>query len=179
MNRPNHQDRDFFIGQEVEHTPAYGRTTLFVIGVQPVEKILEIVQQSKQDSDCQKHITHIYFGADRSFPITITTNDYKNWSQWENMIEICLAHGFWCSLDINISQVEGLLESGLCENNQFIPMISAPIPYLSQLGYNAVLKIDDRDFNCSNPGVWCHYVNQLTDRSVFTDWSKYNQDQPL
>lgn len=179
MNRPDHFEKNFFIGREVEHSPAHGQMTLFVIGVQPLEEIVDIVNKSHQHSDVNQHITHVYFGADRSFPRSITTNDYESWQLWEKMIDGCLARDLWCSLDINIDQIEGLMETGFCEDNKFIPMISAPVPYLRLLGYNAVLKIDDRDFDFSNPGVWCHQLSELTSRSVFTDWSQYSQDQVL
>jgi hypothetical protein len=35
------EDVVFFIGKEVEHTPAYGMNTLFVTGVQPVDSIAQ------------------------------------------------------------------------------------------------------------------------------------------
>jgi hypothetical protein len=41
MNRPEHENVNFFVGTEVERTPAFGKRTLFVVGWQPV---LEIVQ---------------------------------------------------------------------------------------------------------------------------------------
>ena len=40
MEREGHEDTRFFIGTEVEHTPAYGQRTLFVVGYQPKEEIL-------------------------------------------------------------------------------------------------------------------------------------------
>ena len=43
MNRPEHDNVDFFIGTEVEHTPAYGMLTLFVVGIQPIDRIRDIV----------------------------------------------------------------------------------------------------------------------------------------
>jgi len=78
-----------------------------------------------------------------------------------------------------MTQAEGLLESGLVENHLFIPMISVKLPYIRQLGYNATLKLDDRDFAATNPGVWCHSLHALQRRSVFTDWSKYTQDEVI
>jgi hypothetical protein len=39
MNRPEHENVNFFVGTEVEHTPAFGRRTLFVVGWQPVLKL--------------------------------------------------------------------------------------------------------------------------------------------
>ena len=168
MIRDGHDDIEFFTGTEVEHSPAFGKRTLFVVGVQPTDKIAANLH------GCE----HIYFGANMSFQ-PIATNDSLNWDRWENMIEPFLESGYLCTLDIDVSCVEGLLESGLAENHNFIPMISVKLPYINQLGYNATLKIDDRDFEASNPGVWCHSIHKLQDRSVFTGWSKYTQDQPV
>ena len=172
MNRPEHNNAKFFIGTEVEHTPAHGHKTLFVVGLQSTKEILDTLGS-------QQHITHVYFGANRSFPSSIRTNDAVFWNPWENMVQRCLDAGYLCTLDLDVSQVEGLLESGLCEHNNFIPMISVKLPYIRQLGYNATVKIDDKDFRATNPGVWCHSLHTLQKRSVFTDWSKYTKDEPL
>ncbi len=167
MNREGHNNVKFFTGTEVEHTPAFGMKTLFVVGLQTATDIKNHL------ADCH----HIYFGANMSFPSSIRTNDSVFWTPWENMIQQWLDAGYWCTLDIDVSQVEGLLESGLCEHNNFIPMISVKMPYIRQLGYNATIKIDDKDFAATNPGVWCHSLHTLQKRSVFTDWSKYTKDQ--
>ena len=169
-NRPykdgNSSGDAFFIGNEVENTPVKGMRTLFVIGVQSHDAIALNLNG----------IEHIYFGANMSFPY-IDTNDSKNWSAWEQMIRPFLDQDYLCTLDIPISCVEGLLESGLCEHHNFIPMISAKIPYIQQLGYNATIKIDDIGFNKTNPGVWCHSLHTLMDRSKFTDWNQYTKDE--
>ena len=75
--------------------------------------------------------------------------------------------------------LKALLESGLTEHRRFIPMISVKLPYIQQLGYNATIKLDDKDFEATNPGVWCHNLQSLTNRNVFTDWDEYKNDQPL
>jgi hypothetical protein len=169
MNREGHNNVKFFTGTEVEHTPAFGKKTLFVVGLQSATDI------KNQLANCE----HIYFGANMSFPSSIRTNDSVFWTPWEQMIQHFLDQGYQCTLDIDVLQVEGLLESGLCEHNNFIPMISVKIPYIRQLGYNATIKIDDKDFAATNPGVWCHSLHTLQKRSVFTDWSKYTKDQTL
>jgi len=169
MNREGHNNVKFFTGTEVEHTPAFGKKTLFVVGLQSATDIKNHL------ADCG----HIYFGANMSFPSSIRTNDSVFWTPWEQMIQHFLDQAYQCTLDIDVSQVEGLLESGLCEHNNFIPMISVKIPYIRQLGYNATIKIDDKDFAATNPGVWCHSLHNLQKRSVFTDWSKYTKDEPL
>ena len=168
MNRAGHDNIDFFIGTEVEHSPAFGLKTLFVIGVHDPETVLT----KFQDNKCE----HIYFGANQSFP-RLETDDGRGWSPWERMILTCLDAGFWCTLDMDVSQVEGLLESQFLEYHNFVPMISVKLPYIQQLGYNATIKLDDRDFAATNSGVWCHSLHALRSRKAFTDWSKYTKDE--
>jgi hypothetical protein len=168
MDRPGHHNTKLFVGTEVEHSPAYGQKTLFVVGIQENDLIEAAVIAHK--------CTHIYFGANQSFPKIDTNN--AEWTRWENMIIPFLSRGYWCTLDIDVNQVEGLQESGLTEHHKFIPMISVKLPYLQQLGYNATIKLDDKDFAATNPGVWCHSLHSLTKRKgVFTDWSNYTKDE--
>ena len=160
----------FFTGVEIEKTPAYGMKTLFVTGIQDSYVIMDLARKYK--------CTHIYFGANQSFP-KLEVNDAEQWRLWENMIYVCLDADdeFWCTLDLDVAQVEGLLESGLVEKRQFIPQISVKLPYLQQLGYNATIKIDDKDFKATNPGVWCHNLHDLLDRNKFTSWDQYGKDE--
>lgn len=170
MDRPGHETVKFFVGTEVEHSPAYGQRTLFVVGVQDADEIMDCALAN----DC----THIYFGANQSFP-RLEVNDGDGWRPWERMIQDCLEADFLCTLDLDATCAEGLLESSLVEFNNFIPMISVKLPYIRQFGYNATLKLDDKDFKATNPGVWCHSLHDLQKRSQFTDWSKYTQDETL
>lgn len=164
----------FFVGTEIERTPAYGMLTLFVVGVHPATDInLAIDTHYKLGG---KPIKHIYFGANQSFP-KLEINNAAGWAPWERMIQECLDTGFWCTLDLDAAQAEGLLESGLVENRRFIPQISVKLPYLTQLGYNATIKIDDKGFEASNPGVWCIPLLALTQRKYFTNWDEYSNDE--
>ena len=172
MKRDGFEDIQFFVGQEVEHTPMRGHPTLFVIGIQPIKDILKHVAHHPDG------INHVYFGANQSFP-RLTAADAKEWKAWSRMISDVLAEGLWVTLDLDISSVEGLVETGLCEHYNFIPMISAKLPYIDQLGYNAVLKLDDQDFQATNHGVWCWNVHELKHRGHFTNWSEYVQDERL
>lgn len=163
-------DESFFVGTEVEHTPAFGLKTLFVVGVQDTTRIHIKYTQNQ----CE----HIYFGANMSFP-NPTSDNWKEWEPWEKMIKEILDLGILCTLDVDSTSSEGLLESGLTEHNNFIPMISVKLPYIHQLGYNATIKLDDKDFNATNPGVWCHSVHDLQKREVFTPWANYTKDTLL
>lgn len=176
MNRQGHQDADFFVGTEVETSPAHGKKTLFVIGLQTVETIrwkLETVNAQNRDP-----ITHIYFGANQSFP-NPEFNDVETWNAWELMIAPFLDQGLWCTLDLDVSAIEGLCEGVLIEHGLFIPMISVKLPYIKQLGYNATIKLDDKDFGATNPGVWCHILHDLQSRAKFTSWDKYTNDEVI
>lgn len=167
-----------FIGEEVENTPAKGMRTLFVVGVQdPLELGLVLQKENDLVSESEK-IKHIYFGANQSFK-TNGINDFENWNKWEEMIKPFLKLNLWCTLDLDVSEVEGLLESGLCEYDQFIPQISVKIPYLQQLNYNATIKIDDKDFKATNPGVWCMPLNEMLKRDYYTNWTLYGKDKVI
>ena len=170
MDRPGFKNAQFFVGTEVEHTPARGQKTLFVVGL---ADIYDIESQARANN-----CTHIYFGANHSFPL-IASNNAAIWSTWESMIKAALRARFWCTLDIDVSCVTGLHESGLTEFRRFIPMVSVKLPYLQLLGYNATIKLDDTDFDHSNPGVWCHRLHQLMNPDRFTAWSEYEQDTSL
>jgi hypothetical protein len=164
----------FFVGKEIEQTPAFGMLTLFVVGVHSKEAILEAI--ATHYSLGGYSIKHIYFGANQSFP-KLDINDAAGWRPWERMIQDFLDEGMWCTLDLDVAQVEGLLESALVEHPQFIPQISVKLPYLTQLGYNATIKLDDKGFKASNPGVWCHTLHSLTGREQFTSWDEYGKDE--
>jgi len=159
---------EFFTGWEVEKTPAFGMHTLFVTGLQPADSIIDLYDRNK----CE----HIFFGANHSFQ---PGEDYAEWEQWERMIAYFLDNDYLCTLDIPLSEVEQFNDSCLCEYDNFIPQIRVPIPYVKLWNYNTMVKIDDKDFRHSNPGVWCHSLHDLMARTKFTDWSDYGLDTPV
>ena len=59
MNREGHENIDLFIGQEVEHTPAHGQKTLFVVGLQDATKILDVLANHRAYLDPARHLTHV------------------------------------------------------------------------------------------------------------------------
>lgn len=154
----------FFTGKEVEHTPAYGMETLFVTGLQNPAEVLVLAKQEK--------VSHIYFGANQSF----SPKSNEEVEQWSKLILSMLKQGYWCTLDFDSRYSEDVLETGLNEYRKFISMISVKLPYLTQFNYNATIKIDDKDFEATNPGVWTHRLHDLLDSQKFTDWDQYKED---
>lgn len=160
-------DVTIFVGTEIEHTPAYGKKTLFVVGIHPADKLEEIARWHCCD--------HIYLGANHSYnPV-----DYDTISSWELMCLNLLDKNFFVTLDIDSKYYDQSLDllTYLSERNMFIPLISVKLPYITNLNYNACIKVDDKDFKFSNPGVWVHQVHDLMDRNCYTSWDKYGKDE--
>jgi hypothetical protein len=160
---------EMFVGVEVEKSPAYGKRTLFVVGLQDAKEVIRMATEE----GCE----HVYFGANMSF--SLGNKDYDGWTGWERMIAEVMDAGFLATLDLEPGQLNGLLDGGLTDNHRFIPMISVKMPYIKLLNYNTTIKIDDIGFDETNPGVWCWQLNELLDRKRFTSWDEYKNDRPL
>ena len=171
---------DFFTGVEVENSPAKGMRTLFVIGIQPIGNILSIIGDANALLDTSKHITHIYIGANMSLH-DVANDDHYTWRQWDSMVLDLLENDVvkYITVDFTSDQVEGFLDSSMSDDNRVIPMISVKLPYTKLLNYNTTIKIDDKDFNATNPGVWCHSLHDLMDKETFTPWHAYVGDNPV
>lgn len=167
LNTEQRQQTVFFTGYEVEHTVAYGMFTLFVVGTPPLD---EIIDYAKSHS-----VEQIYFGTSQSFnPVT---ND--DWQKWDKCITGCLAQGFWVALDFDVKYAETIHEDGWTEHEKFIPMISVKLPYIKLYNYNTTLKIDDRTWGATNPGVWTHHLPSLMQRENYTHWDQYTSDTEI
>lgn len=162
----------FFTGIEIEHTPAHGMKTLFVVGIHDADKISNYANAES--------CVHIYLGANQSFDPGIWKDGNSPESEaWDRMIRDVLDLGHMVTLDFDVRHVEWVCEGGYTEKDNFIPQISVKIPYIGLLGYNATLKIDDTGFKATNPGVWCHSLHDLQDRKIFTPWINYGKDKVL
>lgn len=188
--RPGHKDAKYFVGQEVEHTPAYGLKTLFVVSVHSPIRIVN----TAIDESCE----HIYFGADNSF-----NSLDKLAEQWEDMIQHALDSDFWVTVDFGngcwpgveyamYDRTTDMSEYGmgiihdkpawtriakLMQHKKFIPMVSIRIPALTLMNKNAIIKVDDDMANPKNPGVWCAPLSSIVKDKGFTDWKEYDDDE--
>ena len=77
----------FFTGTEVEHTPAYGQKTLFVVDIQDPEEVIEYAR----GYEC----THVYLGANHSF-------DGSGQHQYGLMIKEVIKEPLWCTLEMTV-----------------------------------------------------------------------------
>lgn len=166
LNTEERQDVVYFTGYEVEHTVCYGMFTLFVVGTPDVNEIL---------AEARKHdVKQIYFGTSQSF----NPETFEDWSAWDECIKGCLNAGYWVTLDFDVSYAnhEWFHDNGWCENDKFVPMISVKLPYVKLFNYNATLKIDDKTWGYSNPGVWTHHLQKLMTKENYTYWDQYTED---
>jgi hypothetical protein len=168
MNRDGHKDVSYFIGPEVEHTPAYSKRTLFVVGKQDVVQIERMAREYKTP--------HIFMGADHSFfvdPMDMTF-------YWDKTITTLLDKGFWVTLDYQAHEHRSvllMLNKGIWQSRLFVPLLSVRIPNVQTSSVNLTIKIDDVDFNATNAGVWCLNHHEITDSNRFTDWQDYTTDE--
>lgn len=174
MDRPGHSDVKFFFGREVERTPAHDMPTLFVVGYQTQDSIDKALYNANLANQ-PRPVQHIFFGANDSY----NPRSADDFTAWESVISTYLNRGFWCSLDLPFRYVAEFHEGGLCERDRFIPIIKVPVPYIRLWNYNTCVKIDDRDFAATNPGVWVHELRDLMGRDRFTDWSQYDKDEKV
>ena len=161
------QKTDYFIGTEVENTAMKGEKTLFIVGVKETHEIIKHA--------LAHGIRHLYFGTSQSFK----PETEIEWTAWTHMIRELLDKKFWCTLDFGVEHAAEVLEMGLDEYDNYISMISVKLPYIRQFNYNATVKLDDTTWGHSNPGVWCHSLHSLQNRSVYTDWKDYKGDEPV
>ena len=157
----------YFIGNEVEHTPAYGMKTLFVVGVREIDETLRLAKEHD--------IEHIFLGANQSYNPRTDDDQLLEWDIFTT--EVTRKFKGYVTLDFNIDSIQGVYEYRCCEYHNFIPLISIKVPHVNLLNYNACVKIDDIGFNDTNPGVWVQQVRDLLDSNKFTPWMKYKNDK--
>lgn len=165
MNREGHNNVKFFVGPEVEHTPAYSKKTLFVVGKQDVQEIVKHARTSGAP--------HVFMGANHSF--VADSND----KYWDKTITELLDRGFWVTLDYQAhehSTVLTMLNPGIWQSRIFVPLLGVRIAKFAQSNANLTVKIDDVDFNATNEGIWCLHFRELMDSNRFTDWNEYSTD---
>jgi hypothetical protein len=167
MNRDGHNNVTFFVGPEVEHTPAFSKRTLFVVGEQSLE---EILKQAKDN-----RVTHVFMGANHSFKADKTNTT----SYWDKTITALLDRSFWVTLDYQAHEHElvlQMLNAGIWQSRLFVPLLGVRIPKIETSSVNLTVKIDDVDFKATNRGVWCMHFHEVTDSNRFTDWQDYESD---
>ena len=154
-----------FSGKEVEHTPAFGLQTLFLARNDlTYDKIKELCVKVNAEA--------IYFGANRCF--------VNNLASIPVQINRLLNDGYYVTIDYQYKIHDEVKKnySHVWNNEKFIPFCSI-IFENSEEDNNLCIKVDDVDFNKTNPGVWTMTMNEFKQSSGFTSWNDYKQDEPI
>ena len=154
-----------FSGVEVEHTPAFGKQTLFLARNDLYfDQIVELAEKANAEA--------IYFGANRTFMHNIANTTH--------LIARLMRRGYWCTIDYQYSVHAEVKErfKDIWKEDKFIPFCSMIFPK-SEEDDNLCIKVDDVDFNKTNPGVWTMTMDHFKQSSGFTSWNEYKQDEPI
>ncbi len=163
MNKQNRAA--FYVGPEVEKTPAFAKKTLFVVDLQDTTTVDRYARENK--------VQHISLGAHNSFDASHYTTYFGK--TWEDQITYLLDKGYWVTLNYPAHQhktVLSMLNNGIWQSRLFVPVLSVNVPRLENSSPNLSIKMDDISGN-NSPGVWTMHFTEVTDSNRFTDWNEY------
>jgi hypothetical protein len=158
-------DVKVFSGLEIEHTPAYGLQTLFLARNDlTFDQIQELAVLSNAEA--------IYYGANRSY----MHNHYMQIPQIVKFLE----QGYYVTVDYpyEMHQLVGQKFALCWKDPKFIPFCSIIMPDSNE-DTSLCFKIDDIDFNKTNPGVWTMSMKDFKEKAGYTSWDQYKKDEPI
>lgn len=176
FERSGHEGVTFFVGPEIEQTPAFGKKTLFVVGLQDTTLV--------EKHATENQVKHIFLTANRSFDSV----EFKDGAyvvgktlaaDWAKQISHLLSKNYMVSVDYPAHKHAMLLEildKNIWQSRNFVPILSVAVPHVSTSSPNLTVKIDDVNFGATNPGVWCMNYTEVTDSNRFTSWAEYADD---
>ena len=158
------EDIVFFVGKEVEKTKTKGMKTLFVVGLQRTATIVRHAEKN----NCK----HIYFGANHSFKTLVGEEVIP----LANQLKYFLDHDYWVTFDTSPTpRFQDFID--LLSYKKFSIIYGLRMDNVKKLKGNIVIKIDDADYNATNPGVWCWSVRDMINEKHFTEWKEYTKDK--
>ena len=154
-----------FSGLEVEHTPAFGKQTLFLARNDlTYEQIKELCV--KVDAEA------VYYGANRTYLNNVANQPLQ--------INKLLTDGYFVTIDYQYEIHDQVKKrfSNVWKHPKFIPFCSIIFANTDE-DQQVCIKLDDVDFNETNKGVWVMSMEDYKSKSGYTQWKQYNQDKPI
>lgn len=149
----------YFIGKEVEKTSCFGQLTLFIAEyLLTPEEVVELA--------LEHNCTNIYLGANKS-KCTI--------AYMEDVLTEAKAHYLNVTFDLSLQDFLNVRKV-LPQSPRLHLNVSIEVPNI-HCNMNVNFKIDDIDFNKTNPGVWI--LNMNSAYGNFTGWEEYKDDVTL
>ena len=159
------EDVGVFSGKEIEHTPAFGLQTLFLARN---DLTFDQIQELAVMADAEA----IYYGANRTY--------MHSHAMQVAQIHQLLDRGYWVTVDYpyELHRLVSKKFQTCWTHDKFIPFCSIIFPFTED-DKQLCFKVDDEDFNKTNPGVWSMSMEDFKDKSGFTKWDQYKKDQPI
>ena len=159
------EDIRVFSGMEIEHTPAYGKRTLFLARN---DLTVDDIKEFAHTNNCEA----IYYGANRTY--------MHSHGMQLAQIQTLLKEDFWITVDypFEIHRAVKQKFNSVWNDPKFIPFCSLIFPDTEQ-DNNLCFKVDDVDFNKTNPGVWTMSMTDFKKQAGFTQWDEYKKDEPI
>ena len=153
----------FYIGTEVNHTPAFSKRTLFVEDFQTNESIEKMAREYKTP--------HISLAANNTFVLE---------NNWNNQLVHLLDRGFMVTLEYPAELHDILildLSKGVLQSRNFVPLPRVHIDGLATINPNLTIKIND----VNGDGFWTMHFHQIMDSNRYVsnleiDMQKIDRD---
>ncbi len=154
-----------FSGKEIEHTPAFGLQTLFL-----ARNDLTLAQIEEQALMASAEA--IYYGANRTYM-------HNHGMQLAQILQL-LDKNYFVTVDYPYTLHEDVKEkfSSCWKHPKFIPFCSIIFPHTED-DTQLCIKVDDVDFNKTNPGVWTMSMENYKQSAGHTKWDEYKKDEPM
>jgi hypothetical protein len=154
---------DYMLGSEVEHTAAFGKTTLFVNFPSDVEEI----KQAAEEFGCE----HIYLELSR----VLKNTDNPSLITKYHKLATELLNDYWVTVDCPNTFAERFAD--LTDNKKFVINMAVLVPGIEKLKNNVSVKLTAGDFKNSAGGVYCLDLNKIRQDKNLTKWKDYNSDK--
>lgn len=151
-----------FVGIEVENTTCKGMKTYFIADE---EYFVELLITEAKALGCG----HIYLGANKLY-----SKQVMDWAWINEVVKAAALSGIEVTLDFPVHVWDYVLEYINVGASNLHLNVSVEMPNISRCS-NVNVKVDDIDFECTNPGVWVYPVRQ--DSAEFNDWTVYGKDE--
>tara|TARA_A100001011_G_scaffold359365_1_gene405828 strand:+ start:295 stop:846 length:552 start_codon:yes stop_codon:yes gene_type:complete len=159
------EDVKVFSGIEIEHTPAYGKQTLFLARNDlTFDQIISLAVASDAEA--------IYFGANRTY--------MHSHAMQVAQIHQLLDRGYWVTVDYpyELHRLVSKKFATCWTDEKFIPFCSIIFPFTED-DKQLCFKVDDEDFNKTNTGVWSMSMADFKSKAGYTKWEEYKKDEPI
>lgn len=155
-----------FVGREVERTPYFGLTTLFVVG-SPQDQV-DLIIKHADANNCE----HIFLGANHSYE----PQSIEEANEWSMAIST-LSKKYKISVDVGSNFLHYFRHSKSHLVKNICLQVRLEISDMHEYNNLVMIKIDDSGFKHSNPGIWTTPLTTICSDQNFTAWDAYSQDR--